>query len=117
MKMMKRAVIATCCLMMTAMAAWAMDYSSMSTDDLSRMRGTMYNATPEDWSAFHAEWHKRLGQMTTEQRQQYMGTGMGRGMGKGMGMGRGMGCCRPCGAGPGGNQAPAAGTNTPGTGN
>jgi hypothetical protein len=117
MKTMKKAIIATCCLVLLAVSAWAVDYSSMSTDDLSKMRGTMYNASPEEWSAFHAEWHKRLGQMTTEQRQQYMGRGWG--MGKGKGMRRGMGCCPPCGAGAGAGstQTPAAGAENPSTGN
>ncbi len=114
MKTMKKTVIAACCLVMMAVTAWAVDYSSMSTDDLSKLRGTMYNASPEDWSAFHAEWHKRLGQMTTEQRQQYMGRGWG--MGKGKGMRRGMGCCPPCGAGAGNTQAPAGETATPSAG-
>jgi len=110
MKTMKKAVLAICCLLMVAGAAWAVDYSKLSTDELSRMRGTLYNASQEDWNAFHAEWQKRLGKMTVEQRQQYMGPGrgMGRGMAMGRGMGRGPGCC------PGWN-APA-GTTSQGTG-
>jgi hypothetical protein len=91
MKTMKKTVLAICCLVMVAGTAWAVDYSKMSTEDLSRMRGTLYNANQTEWSAFHAEWQKRLGKMTVEQRQQYMGPGQGRGMAMGRGMGRGMG--------------------------
>lgn len=101
MKTMKRTLFAVCCLMMVAGAAWAVDYSKMSNDELSAARGTLQQATQEDWNAFHTEWWKRLSAMTPEERQKYMGPGMGRGMGKGMGkgMGRGMGCC-PCWAAP-----------------
>lgn len=97
MKTMKQTVLAVCCLLMVAGAAWAVDYSKMSNDELSAARGTLQQVTPEEWNAFHTEWWKRLSAMTPEERQKYMGPGMGRGMGKGMGMGRGggMGCC-PC---------------------
>jgi len=95
MKTMKKAVLAMCCLLMTAGAAWAVDYTSMSTEDLSRMRGTLNNASPTEWDAFHAEWQKRIGQMTPEQRQQYVGPGRGRGLAMGRGMGRGMGWGAP----------------------
>jgi len=98
MKTMNKLLLATCCLMMLAGAAWAVDYSKMSNDELSAKRGALYNTTQEDWNAFHTEWWKRLSQMTPEERQQYMGPGMGRGMGKGMRMGRGSWC--PCWAGP-----------------
>lgn len=106
MKTMKKTVLAICCLVMVAGTAWAVDYSSMSTEDLSRMRGTLNNSSQEDWTAFHAEWQKRLGEMTVEQRQQYMGPGRGRGMGMGRGMGRGMGW----------GATPASGTTNQGTG-
>lgn len=97
MKTMKQTLLAACCLLMIAGAAWAVDYSKMSNDELSAARGTLQQVTPEEWNAFHTEWWKRLSAMTPEERQKYMGPGMGRGMGKGMGMGRGggMGCC-PC---------------------
>ncbi len=111
MKTMKKTVLAICCLVMVAGAAWAVDYSSMSTEDLNRMRGTLYNANQTEWNAFHAEWQKRLGQMTPEQRQQYMGPGRGMGMGRGGmggGMGRGRGCCPAWTTATGAGQAPAA---------
>jgi len=107
MKMrMKKTLLALCCLAMTSGSAWAVDYSTMSNDQLSAQRGSLYNATPEEWHAFHTEWWKRLSQMSPEERQQYIGPGKGRGMmGPGQGRGMGKGCCCPC-RGPGG--APAA---------
>lgn len=104
MKSIKKSLLVLGVLMLAATAAWAVDYSKMSNDELSASRGQMYNATQEEWNAFHTEWWKRLSQMSPEERQKYMGPGMGRGMGHGMGkgMGRGMGC-RPC----------CAGSNTP----
>ena len=112
MKTMQKVLIVLCCLFMAGGAAWAVDYSKMSIDELSRLRGTMYNVSQEEWNAFHAEWWKRINQMTPEQRQQYVGPGRGRGMGYGRGMGRGGGgyCCPAWGGGQV-NQAPAAGTN------
>lgn len=87
---MKKFVLAVGCLLMASGAAWAVDYSKLSTDELSRMRGTMYNASQTEWNAFHTEWWKRLDKMTPEQRQQYFGPGRG-GMAMGRGMGRGPG--------------------------
>lgn len=108
MQSMKKTLIVLGALMMTATAAWAVDYSKMSNDELSATRGWLCNATQEDWHAFHTEWWKRLSQMSPEQRQKYLGPCMGRGQGKGYGMGRGMGRgmgCRPCWNGPNTPQA------------
>lgn len=103
MQTMKKAILVVGALMLAATAAWAVDYTKMSNDELSAARGQLYNVNPEQWNAFHTEWWKRLSQMSPEERQKYLGPGMGRGMGmgKGMGpgMGRGMGCC-PCWAAP-----------------
>lgn len=114
MQAMKKTILVLGALMLAATAAWAVDYAKMSTDDLSAARGQLYNASPEDWNAFHTEWWKRLSQMGPEERQKYLGPGMmGRGMGKGMGrgmamgQGRGMGCC-PCWAAPNTTTPPAA---------
>ena len=112
MKSMKKTLVILGALMMVATAAWAVDYSKMSNEELSSHRGQMYNATQDEWHAFHTEWWKRLSQMGPEERQKYMGPGMmghgqGRGMGYGMGYGKGYGpgkgmgrghhgCCRPC---------------------
>jgi hypothetical protein len=70
--------------------AWATDYSTMSTTELSTLRGTMQSASQADRDAFHAEWMSRVEQMTPAERQQYMGHGKGMGMGSGSGMGSGM---------------------------
>jgi hypothetical protein len=111
MKTIKKTLLVLAALMLAATAAWAVDYGKMSTDELSAARGTLYNATPEEWNAFHTEWWKRLSQMSPEERQKYLGPGMGHGMGKGMG--RGMGCC-PCWAAPTTpGQGPAAATPAP----
>ena len=52
---------------------WAADYSSMTTEELSSLRGTMSNATQEEHTAFQQEWQSRAQQMTPDERQQYMG--------------------------------------------
>jgi hypothetical protein len=117
MKTMKKSFLVLCCLVMTAGAAWAVDYSKMSNDELSAKRGTMSSAGQEEWNAFHTEWWKRLSEMTPEERQKYMGPGKGRGMGRGKGMGMGRGGCCPCWNGPAGvGQTPKAGTAGPSTG-
>jgi len=69
----------------------AADYSSMTTEELSRLRGTMQNATQSERDAFHAEWLERVEQMTPTERQSYMGTGMGPGNGTGRNAGMGSG--------------------------
>lgn len=111
MKSIKKTLVVLGALMLAATAAWAVDYSKMSNDELSMTRGHMYNATEEDWDAFHTEWWKRLSQMSPQERQKYMGprmmgrgighgaAGYGMGYGKGYGMGRGRGC-GPCWANP-----------------
>ena len=111
MKTMKKMLLALCALTLAAGVAWAVDYSQLSNDELSAKRGTMYNANPEEWNAFHTEWWKRLSQMSPEERQKYMGPGKGRGMGQGMGkgMGKGPGCYCPCWGGPQASQTPASG--------
>jgi len=118
MNTIKKSLLAVCCLVMAAGAAWAVDYSKMSNDELSAKRGAiMSNASQEEWNAFHTEWWKRLSQMTPEERQHYMGPGMGRGMGKGMGKGMGRGCWCPCWSGPApAGQGPAGGAAPPATG-
>lgn len=96
MKKTRMAVVLLAGCMLLAGSAWAVDYSKMSTPQLSQMRGQMYNASQADWNAFHQEWWKRMGQMSPEERAQYMGPGM-RGGGYGMGYGRGRGrWCGPC---------------------
>lgn len=123
MNTMKKILLVLSVVCMAAGTARAVDYSRMSNDELNTHRGTMYNATPEEWNNFHTEWWKRLSQMGPDERQKYMGPrGWHQGYGRGHGMGRGMmgprggGYCCPCpGGGPswqyqgGGDTAPPAG--------
>ncbi|SFV89630.1 hypothetical protein MNB_SV-4-196 [hydrothermal vent metagenome] len=67
-----------------ATAAWSVDYSQMSTEELMKLRGTL---SPAERPAFRAEMQKRMQAMSPQQRQQMM---QGRRMGKGMGQGCGM---------------------------
>jgi len=60
-------------LSLLATPALATDYSSMSTEELSNLRGTMRNTSQEEHSAFQKEWQSRVRQMTMEERQLYMG--------------------------------------------
>ena len=53
--------------------AFGADYSSYSTEELSQMRGTLYNASQEEREAFRAEWQKRLQEMTPDERRTYTG--------------------------------------------
>ncbi|UPT78538.1 EF-hand domain-containing protein [Sulfurovum sp. XGS-02] len=73
-----------------ASAAWAADFSHMSTEEMMKMRGSV---PVDDRPAFREEMQKRMQSMTPEERQQYMQTkkGMGMGMGK---MGKGNYCTR-----------------------
>ncbi len=71
--------------------AWATDYSTMSTTELSKLRGTMQSTSQADRDAFHAEWMSRIEKMTPAERQQFMGQGKGMGSGSGMDSGSGMG--------------------------
>jgi len=50
---------------------WATDYSAMATDDLMALRGTMREMPAEEHEQFRAELHKRIQEMTTEERQAY----------------------------------------------
>ena len=51
----------------------AADYSSMTTEDLSNLKGTMRSATQEEQIAFQNEWQSRQQQMTPDERQQFKG--------------------------------------------
>ena len=80
---MKKAIL----LALLATAAWSVDYSQMSTDELIQLRGTL---SQSERPAFRDEMKKRMQSMTPEQKQQMM-QGRGMGQGKGQGMGKGMG--------------------------
>ena len=73
--------------------AQAADYSTMSTQELSELRGTMFNAAKVDQDAFRNEWMKRIQNMSEEEKAQYFKSGSGKGAGNrgGMGLGDGSG--------------------------
>ncbi len=52
---------------------WAADYSSMTTEELSNLRGTMRDTSQEEHTAFQNEWQSRVQKMTPDERQQYKG--------------------------------------------
>ncbi len=80
--------------LLTGTTVFATDFSKYSTEELAKMRGTMWQATEQEREAFRAEWQKRVQNMSPEQRRQYIGkpanAGLraGRGMMKGRGYGR-----------------------------
>lgn len=76
---MTMAALAAAALFTMYSHAWAADYGTMSTEELSRLRGSMHSASPADRGAFHAEWTNRLNQMTPAERQNYMEPGQGMG--------------------------------------
>lgn len=82
---MKRLII----IGLLASAAWATDFSHMSTEEMMKMRGSV---PADDRPAFREEMQKRMQSMSMEERQKYMQT-KGKGMGKGM-MGGGKNCMK-----------------------
>jgi len=64
--------------------AWATDYSAMATDELMALRGTMRDVPAEEHERFSAELHKRIQEMTAEERQSF-GLGPPTGVGPGPG--------------------------------
>jgi hypothetical protein len=90
--------------LLTAGSILAADYSQYSTEELSKMRGTMQNVSEQERETFRMEWQKRIQNMTQEEREKYMGRpedagqgnmmkqrGMNQDRGYGMGGGKGMG--------------------------
>jgi hypothetical protein len=71
------------------------EYRQMTTQELSDLRGTMYNASQQERDAFRAAWTERIKQMTPEEKQRYLvpggGTGKGNRSGNGIGDGTGRG--------------------------
>ena len=82
---MKRLIIIS----LLASAAWAADFSQMSTEEMMNMRGSV---PIDDRPAFREEMQKRMQSMHPEERQKYMNS---RGMGQGLGKGKigGQKCC------------------------
>ena len=74
--------------------AQAADYQSMSTQELSQLRGTMYNKSQEERDAFRTEWQLRINRMSEEEKANYLGSGSGRGQGNRSGTGLGDGTGR-----------------------
>jgi Ca2+-binding EF-hand superfamily protein len=66
-----------------ATSVWATDYSTMSTEQLANMRGSV---PVEERGAFQQEMQKRMQGMSAEERQKMMGGGQGKGgmMGRNM---------------------------------
>lgn len=56
---------------------WAAEYSKMTTEELSHLRATLYNASQEVRAAFEKEWEKRVRQMTREEREKFVGPSAG----------------------------------------
>ncbi|MHB8809474.1 MAG: hypothetical protein ACYC9M_05620 [Desulfobulbaceae bacterium] len=50
-------------------AAWAMDFSRMTNQELADLRGAIRNAPQEEQSAFQQEWGKRQAAMTEEEKK------------------------------------------------
>jgi hypothetical protein len=98
---MKKILVSTlaAAVLLTAGSIMAADFSNLTTEELNKKRGTMWNATAEEREAFRYEWQERIQNMTQEERQKYMGRPENAGQGKmmnqergyGMGGGKGMG--------------------------
>lgn len=58
-------------LSLISLPAFALDYSSMETSELSALRGTMGNATSQEREAFRLEWQKRVSEMNSGEANQY----------------------------------------------
>lgn len=67
----------------------AADYSSMTTEELSQLRGTLQTASQEERDAFRSEWLERVQSMTATERQAYGNAGNGYGNGAGNAAGAG----------------------------
>lgn len=84
-------VLTTLVVLTMLTVAQAADYESMSTQELSQLRGTMYNKSQDDRDAFRTEWQLRINQMSEEEKANYSGSGSGRGQGNRSGTGLGDG--------------------------
>ena len=84
-------VLTTLAVLTMLTVAQAADYESMSTQELSQLRGTMYNKSDEERDAFRSVWQQRINRMSEEEKAKYLGSGSGRGQGNRSGMGLGDG--------------------------
>ena len=87
-------VLTTLVVLTMLTVAQAADYESMSTQELSQLRGTMYNKSDEERDAFRSVWQQRINQMSEEEKANYSGSGSGRGQGNRSGTGLGDGTGR-----------------------
>ncbi len=90
MKMFLMLVAAMVMAMAFSLPVLAADYSSYSTEELAKMRGTMASGTEEERQSFRSEWQQRVKSMSVDDRQQYSGkpanaSGNGQGYGSGSG--------------------------------
>lgn len=60
-------------IVLLASAAWAADFSQMSTEEMMKMRGSV---PADERPAFREEMQKRMQSMSTEEWEKYMGQGM-----------------------------------------
>ena len=87
-------VLTTLAVLTMLTVAQAADYESMSTQELSQLRGTMYNKSDEERDAFRSVWQQRINRMSEEEKAKYLGSGSGRGQGNRSGTGLGDGAGR-----------------------
>ena len=87
-------VLTTLVVLTMLTVAQAADYESMSTQELSQLRGTMSNKSQEERDAFRTVWQQRINQMSEEEKANYSGSGSGRGQGNRSGTGLGDGTGR-----------------------
>lgn len=87
-------VLTTLVVLTLLTVAQAADYESMSTQELSQLRGTMYNKSDEERDAFRSVWQQRINRMSAEEKAKYLGSGSGRGQGNRSGTGLGDGTGR-----------------------
>ena len=95
----KAIVAATCLLLVLPSMGMCTDFNSMTTEELSALRGTMYNAPQEERDEFRAVWRKRIDQMSADEKEKFLGPGGGRGKGSRSGDGLGDGSGRGRGGG------------------
>ncbi len=72
-KRIAKTIVALMAAGMLSMPALAADYSAMSNEELSALRGTMRTATEQEREAFRQEWQKRIQAMTPEEAENYRG--------------------------------------------
>ena len=110
-------VLTTLVILTMLTVAQAADYESMSTQELSQLRGTMYNKSDEERDAFRSVWQQRINRMSEEEKAKYLGSGSGRGQGNRSGTGLGDGTGKGRGNGQQGQgQQSGGGTQAGGSG-